>query len=835
MASLFASAAAGAGLELAFGSFLRIILEVRRKNIMFGSTLQILIDTLETMSPSIKRIDSFNSDFDRPEEIQGLKDLIKQGEELVLKCSKVHKYNVVKKPYYTKKLMKLDERIRRYINTIMPLQQTADIKETLFEMRLLSTQIRDLSIGKTSSGGGSSSFFGKSNSSVGTWSSVGGSGSFFSKSSCTGVCSAPGLKVVPVGLEVPLKDLKEKLLKVDEVSKVIVVSAPGGCGKTTLAISLCQNAKIIDKYKDNIFFVTVSKSPNLLVIVQRLFQHLDSMVSDFLSEQDAVNQLENLFRSIASGPILLVLDDVWSGAESLVESLKFPIKDYKILVTSRYELSRFGSSYKLQTLTRTDAMALFCQLAFLPDENTYRPDQDIVNKIVEVCKGFPLAISVVGKSLCGKSAAEWNKRIKECSKATSILANCEVLNCLQSSVDALNDNSATKECYKDLGSFPEDQKIPATTLTDIWAELHKLDEDSAISSLYELSDRNLVDLVVTRKDASEDYGSVNVLQHDLLRELAIIQSNSTSIEQRKRLFIEISGNKPPEWWAGNRQLFIKASLLSICTDEMFSSSWGSMEATEVEVLVLNFQAKNYTLPFFMSGMDKLKVLIVANYSISPAELSNFQIIGSLYNLKRIRFEKISIPSFFLTSLQLPNLEKISLVMCNIGLAFRNSAIWMPNLIEINIDYCDDLEELPDGFCNLIRLQKLSITNCHKLKALPEEIGNLMNLEMLRLNSCIELLELPESIGKLQNLCILDVSDCLSITELPEQIGELSNLNKLYMIDCSSCVLPWSAVNLVRLKVVIADEETANLWKEFLTFLPNLEIKVHKDINLNWLR
>ncbi|EEF40016.1 leucine-rich repeat-containing protein, putative [Ricinus communis] len=813
MGSLFASAAAGAGLELAFGSLLRIILEVRRKNVMFASTLQILIDTMEAIRPSIKRIDSFNTDFDRPDEIKGLRDLIRKGEDLVIKCSKVHKYNYVKKPYYTKKLIKLDESIRRYISTILPLYQTSDIKETLYEMRVLSTQIRNLSIGASSSGGGASS----------------------KSSGIMGVCSPPGLKVVPVGLDIPMKDLREKLLKVDELSKVIVVSAPGGCGKTTLAISLCHDPNINVKYKGNIFFVTVSKSPNLLVIVQRLFQHLDSMVPDFLSEEDAVYQLENLFRSIAPDPILLVLDDVWAGAESLVENLKFPIKDYKILVTSRFELSRFGSSYRLQTLNDTDATTLFCHLAFLPDGNMYRPDQDIVNKIVEVCKGFPLAISVVGKSLCGKSAAEWSKRIKECSKAASILANCELLNCLQSSVDALNDNAAAKECYKDLGSFPEDQKIPATTLIDMWMELHNLDEDNAIANLYELSDRNLVDLVVTRKDASEDYGSVNVLQHDLLRELAIIQSNSLSIERRKRLFVDISGNKIPEWWVEPRQLFIRASLLSICTDEMFSSSWCSMEAPEVKVLVLNFQSKNYTLPFFMSGMEKLKVLVVANYGFSPAELSNFQLLGSLFNLKRIRLEKISIPSFFLTSVQLEKLEKISLVMCNIGQAFCNSAIWMPNLMEINIDYCNDLVELPDGLCDLIRLKRLSITNCHKLSALPEEIGKLVNLELLRLNSCIELLELPESIGELHNLSILDISDCLSITKLPEQISELSNLRKLYMIDCSSCELPLSVMNLVHLKEVIGDEETANSWKDFSSFLPNLVIKVHKDINLNWLR
>ncbi|KDP31880.1 hypothetical protein JCGZ_12341 [Jatropha curcas] len=776
-ASTISSAALGAGLEIVFGNFIRIILEVRRGNALFRKTLEDLEDLLQSFLLSIRRIDSLNREFDRPGEIDGLKDLIKKGEALVIKCSKIHKYNYVLKPFYIKKLTKLEESIRRYHTTTLQLQQSADIKEGLFEVKVLSTKFSSLGIGAYSGG------------------NVGG---ISGKSGFVGVCSPPGLKIKPVGLEIPLKDLKEKLLKTFD------------WGSNLQPLNL--ETTLIQLNRSSL------------------------MEPDFLSEEDALNQLENLLRSIGPDPILLVLDDVWSGAEPLVEKLTFPIPGYKILVTSRFEFPRFGSSYKLRTLSDADAITLFHDLAFLSDGNSYRPNEDVINKIVEVCKGFPLAISVVGKSLCGKSSAEWSKRIKECSRAASVIANFEVelLNCLQTSVDALNDNAAAKECYKDLGSFPEDQKIPASTLVDMWVERHNLDEDDAIANVYELSNRNLLELVLTRKDACEDYVFLNVKQHDILRELAIIQSNTGSFEQRKRLFIDITGNKFPEWWVAQRHLFIRAKLLSICTDEMFSSSWYSMEAPEVEVLVLHLQTKNYTLPLFMGGMDKLKVLIVANYGFFPAVMSNFQLVGSLLNLKRIRLEKVSLPSFFLSSVQLEKLEKISLVMCNIGQAFSNSTICMPNVVEINIDYCSDVEELPDGFCNLVRLKKLSITNCHKLLALPEEIGNLVNLEVLRLNSCIDLLELPETIGGLHNLRILDISECLSLKKLPEQIGDLNNLRKLHMIDCSRCELPWSVADLVDLEEVTGDEETTNSWKDWETFLPNLKIKVHKDINIDWL-
>ncbi|KAJ6288574.1 hypothetical protein OIU76_024541 [Salix suchowensis] len=401
---------------------------------------------------------------------------------------------------------------------------------------------------------------------------------------------------------------------------------------------------------------------------------------------------------------------------------------------------------------------------------------------------------------------------------------------LQKIVEALNDNVVAKECFMDLGSFPEDQRIPATTLIDMWAELYTLDEDDAIANLHELSDRNLIEVLVTRKDANEDDGSYNehfVTQHDLLRELAIRECNSKGIEHRKRVILEINENKIPEWLTEQNELSIRAKLLSISTDETFSSSWPSMQAPEVEVLLLNFQTGKHSLPEFIERMNKLKVLVLYNYGFVPAEFSNFRLLGSLSNLKRIRLEK-----------KWRKLEKMSLVMCNIGQAFNKSTNKIsdafPKLVDLTIDYCNDLEELPTGFCDLVLLRKLSITNCHKLLALPEDMGNLLDLEILRLNSCIELTELPGTIGGLHKLQILDLSDCLSVMELPEQIGQLHNLRKLYMIECSSCELPSSVTNLFHLKEVICDEETAMSWKRFKPCLPSLTIRVHKEINLNWL-
>ena len=276
-------------------------------------------------------------------------------------------------------------------------------------------------------------------------------------------------------------------------------------------------------------------------------------------------------------------------------------------------------------------------------------------------------------------------------------------------------------------------------------------------------------------------------------------------------------------------------------DESFLWSWCNIEAPKVEVLILNFQTKNYTLPDFVEKTNELKVLIVNNYGFFPVEIKNFQLLWSLPNLKRIRLEKVSISSLCMTLVPVKSLRKISLFMCNIGKAFENCtnkvSYALPNLEEINIDYCNDLVELPVGLCDIVHLKKLYITNCHKLSILPKGTGKLVNLEDLRLRSCTDLSELPESIRSLHKLSILDISDCLSISKLPKHIGELCNLKVLNIKGCLRLrnPLPKSTMDLKQLKIVVCDEERAKLWEPIKEFLTKLKIEMaKKDMNLNWL-
>lgn len=274
------------------------------------------------------------------------------------------------------------------------------------------------------------------------------------------------------------------------------------------------------------------------------------------------------------------------------------------------------------------------------------------------------------------------------------------------------------------------------------------------------------------------------------------------------------------------------------TDETFSSDWCDMQPDEAEVMVLNLWSDKYSLPDFTEKMSELKVLIITNYGFNYSELTKFELLGFLSNLKRIRLEKVSVPCLC----KLKNLRKLSLHMCNTKNAFENGSIQisdaMPYLVELSIDYCKDLNKLPDGICSITTLKKLSITNCHKLSALPQDLEKLENLEVLRLCSCSDLVEMPESVGGLNRLRCLDISDCVSLPQLPNDIGDLPRLEKFYMKGCSKLSeLPYSVMNFENLKhkiSVICDDEAAALWGQFPN-IQNIKIEMPEvDINLNFL-
>ncbi|KAG7539457.1 hypothetical protein ISN44_As13g031050 [Arabidopsis suecica] len=411
------------------------------------------------------------------------------------------------------------------------------------------------------------------------------------------------------------------------------------------------------------------------------------------------------------------------------------------------------------------------------------------------------------------------------------------------SFDALPHN--LRECFLDMALFLEDQRIIASSMIDLWSALYGKESFICMNYLQDLASHNLLKLLPLGRNEYEDgfYSELLVKQENILREFAINQceKESSSIFERKRLNLEIQENKFPNWCLNPKQpIVINASLISISTDDSFSSSsWFEMDCPNVEALVLNLSSSNYALPNFIATMKELKVVIIINHGLDPAKLTNLSCLSSLPNLKRIRFEKVSIILLDIPRLGLKSLEKLSLWLCHFvdvlnELEVNDVSETLQSLQEIEIDYCYNLVELPYWISQVVSLKKLSVTNCNKLCRLIEAIGDLRNLEMLRLSSCTSLLELPETIDRLNNLRFLDVSGGFQLKKLPLDIGKLDKLEKISMKDCYRCELPDSVKNLENLEVK-CEEETALLWKRLKPKMKNLTITEEEtEHNLNFL-
>ncbi|KAI3808583.1 hypothetical protein L1987_24537 [Smallanthus sonchifolius] len=440
----------------------------------------------------------------------------------------------------------------------------------------------------------------------------------------SGSCSVPGLPEFIIGLDQRVAELKYMLLKED--TRRLVVSAPGGI------------------FGDNILYVTVSTETSLKSIAQSLFKHYDINDFQFSSEEDTKNQIENLIRQKGSGNMLLVLDDVWSKSESVIQDLKFEIPGFKILVTS-------------------------------------------VSKMVESCKGIPLALTVVGASLCRQPEVKWRATLRKWSQGQSILKSHEqLLLCLQTSVDALDE--LHKSCFLDLGMFPEDDRIAGTALMDMWMELYNLDDDQGLDALLRLSSRNLINLVPIRKAAGEIEGHCN---------------------------------------------------------EEFNSTWYDLNAPNVEVLILNIRSENYTLPEFIKRMSQLKIGDALNSGTiaspyMPENLKDRE-FDLCYDLKELPAGLCSY--VHLQKLIITNSQELDALPKDLGNR--------ENLEILRLHCCTKLKELRESIIRLGKLSLFDISDCSSITALPKQIDELSSLRFIDISGCEGLEMLPMSLTRLKKL------------------------------------------------------------------------------------
>lgn len=183
-------------------------------------------------------------------------------------------------------------------------------------------------------------------------------------------------------------------------SRLVTILAPGGMGKTRLALAAARQR--LHLYRDGVFFVPLVALNNPDDIIPTLAQHVG-----YPFQRDQRSQQQQLLDYLSDKDMLLVLDNfehVLDGAH-LMNTLLEAAPRLQILVTSRERLNvkvetvyaLESMSYPLEATERPldyDAVQLFSQCA-----QHARPDYSLnnVDDVVRVCqlvKGMPLGIEL---------------------------------------------------------------------------------------------------------------------------------------------------------------------------------------------------------------------------------------------------------------------------------------------------------------------------------------------------------------------------------------------------------------------------------------------------------
>ncbi|CAH8389522.1 unnamed protein product [Eruca vesicaria subsp. sativa] len=365
---------------------LKLVITEAKLVLAFKFVSKELASTMEDLLPILTEIEATQGAED-VEELKTLKDTIVKAQVLVDECKGVKKWKSFLKSYYTRRVYKINMKMVKFCQVQLPLI-------------LLKNQGRYSALTLEAFTNGVKTICKRID-------LMDVRAHVYRKFS-----SVPKLDdKVHIGLDWPLIKLTKKVL--DDSLDRLLVSAFPGCGKTTLVTHLCHNQDIKDKFK-HILYSVVSSTPNFRKIVQNLLRHNGYEEVTFENDPQAANALIHLIEELREdGTILLVLDDVWHGADAFLKHFfRIKLPGYKILVTSRSDLPSFDYTYPLQPLDEKDAKALLVHVAPPPCNASQAVYEELLQKILKRCSGLPLVIEVVGAPLKGKPLHLWKAGLK---------------------------------------------------------------------------------------------------------------------------------------------------------------------------------------------------------------------------------------------------------------------------------------------------------------------------------------------------------------------------------------------------------------------------------------
>nr|XP_025636505.1 putative disease resistance RPP13-like protein 1 [Arachis hypogaea] len=495
---------------------------------------------------------------------------------------------------------------------------------------------------------------------------------------------------------------------------VIPIVGMGGIGKTALAKLVYNDDRVQQKFHVKAW-VSVGEEFDVLMVTKAVIEKTCSPC--YSNDLDTTqNHLKN---ALARKNFLVVLDDVWSSNREAWESFLSPFEcgseDGKILVTTRLDTVAF------MVKTKYNKAYMFASRAWdLAESRGHSALEKIGRKIIEKCKGLPLAAQTLGGLLRGKdNEKDWNdvlnSEIWEYSEEESGL-----LPALRISYFHLS--SYLKCCFTYCSLYPKDYEFDRDELTLLWMAEGLLQQPKSGNILEEVGHEYFDDLV-SRSFFQHSNSDENLfLMHDLMHDLATFYGGKFFSRTFELKNAAKHDTKTRHLSCARNDDDSVLKIVEAC---------GRLKHART-LLQINLNrhgkfSKGITSPCPL--LEQLKCLRVLSFHFSSGEERLLHdSIGELIHLRYLDLSETPVMT------------------------------------------------LPKSLSNLYNLQTLKLRFCEKLKKLPSNIQDLVNLRHLDIYGTY-LEEMPKKMSKLKDLQFLS---CYVVGKHEEnRIGELGELLNLH--------------------------------------------------------
>ncbi|BAT97085.1 hypothetical protein VIGAN_09043800 [Vigna angularis var. angularis] len=311
---------------------------------------------------------------------------------------------------------------------------------------------------------------------------------------------------------------------------------------------------------------------------------------------------------------------------------------------------------ELHILPEKEGWILFQKYAGLSD-NSSKSILDRGRKISKECKGLPIAIAFIARSLKGpRPLEEWDVALTSLQKSMHVNDNEDesrkkVYTCLKYSYDNMKDETA-KKLFLLCSLFREDEEISEELLVRLAKGatlIDKIDDDDSYDECRKkviVAKNKLIDSCLLLNCKYE-----RVKMHDLVREMALWIANEENVA--------VNTSKKNEMTKVEKGKDIKYLLCEGKIKNLFSSKF---DGSKLVILIVYMKTHHHVeVPnSFFENKPGLQVLILSNSFVPRPSLSLPQSIQRLTNIKSLYLKRFKLGNISIIG-NLQALETLELV------------------------------------------------------------------------------------------------------------------------------------------------------------------------------